>query len=154
MRKLCIALSVLTVAALATLSAPANAIDPTRSAGAYNVIEARDANACARACANDGLCMVWVHRATGACELMAVVPASAPDGAYGMAARAPSSMRLRTPVEIQQVAMIADTARAPALAETPPQIAPETLLPETEDTLALLGGPDEETLRPRHGARQ
>jgi hypothetical protein len=156
MRNLALGLSALTIVTLAALSAPASAVDPARSAGAYSVVAARDVDACARACANDGLCMVWSFRAGNSCELMATVPASPPAGVYGVSPRAPASIRQLTPVETPQTAKAADTPRAlPAtdVAETPPHVEPEAPLPE-EDTLALLGGPENETLRPRLGARQ
>jgi hypothetical protein len=114
--------------------------------GSYMSVTARDANACARACADDGLCIAWIRHADATCELMAIAPETpAPIGAeVGIATRAPSFAAWP--------ARVAATEPVVAL----PVATQETAIhqPVTEATLALLGGPDEETLRPRLGGRQ
>jgi len=124
-----------------TVLAPAGAADQRVNAS-YNTVTTRDVAACARACADDGLCVAWMRQASGACDLIAVAPtAPAPDGAStGLSSRAPSFAAWPAPIEV--------TASA---AQTRPAIVHE---PETEVTLLLLGGPEDNVLRPRLGARQ
>jgi hypothetical protein len=114
--------------------------------GSYTSVTARDAAACARACADDGLCIAWIRNADATCDLMAIAPTAPPpaDVDFGIATRAPSFAAWPSPVI------------APGLADMIALAAPEIALrePETEATLALLGGPAEETLRPRLGVRQ
>ncbi|WP_158766438.1 hypothetical protein [Terricaulis silvestris] len=114
--------------------------------GSYTSVTTHDANACARACADDGLCIAWIRHADGACALMAIAPETpAPTGTEaGIASRAPSFAAWPAP----------SAATEPVIAL--PIATQETAFhqPETEATLALLGGPDGETLRPRLGGRQ
>jgi hypothetical protein len=114
--------------------------------GSYTSVTARDATTCARACADDGLCIAWIRHADATCELMAIAPETpAPTGAeVGIATRAPSFAAWPAPT----------TATEPVIAL--PIATQEIVIHqvETEATLALLGGPDEEALRPRLGGRQ
>jgi hypothetical protein len=113
--------------------------------GSYMTVTARDAAACARACADDGLCIAWIRHADAACELMAIAPTTPPAlGAdVGIASRAPSFAAW--PVAVTAAAPVTLAAATPA---------PTVHHPETEATLALLGGPDDESLRPRLGGRE
>jgi len=65
-----------------TLAPPAAASGKTP--GAYVSLPVRDAAACARACADDGLCMAWSFNTSGACELTAILPLSSPEDAAAM----------------------------------------------------------------------
>lgn len=134
--------------ALGAVLAAATSANATsqRINGSYTSVTAHDAAACARACADDGLCIAWIRHADAACELMAIAPTAPPaaDAETGIASRAPTFAAWPAPV----VAATPVATLNVASAETSPQY------PETEATLALLGGPDEETLRPRLGARQ
>lgn len=142
MRTLLLA-TVLTTALTGAFFSARAADDPLpRPAGAFATLEAADAAACMRLCADDGLCMAWTFRDAGACELRAVVPtaASEPGATSGVSARAPASMRR-------------------AIVTAPPaQPAPEAPGTEPPATYAhasdgLLGGPEGPgpALRPRHG---
>lgn len=130
-------------AALAVLT-PAGAADQRVNAS-YNTVTTRDVAACARACADDGLCVAWMRQQSGACDLIAVAPtAPAPDGAStGLAARAPSFAAWPAPVAPIAVAVPVTETHAAIISE-----------PETETTLVLLGGPEDEMLRPRLSSRQ
>jgi hypothetical protein len=114
--------------------------------GSYTSVTARDANACARACADDGLCIAWIRHADAACDLMAIAPETpAPTGAeVGIATRAPSFAAWPAPIAATEPVVMSPAATQEIAIHQP----------ETEATLALLGGPDEETLRPRLGGRQ
>jgi hypothetical protein len=119
------------------------------SRGAYASLTTRDAAACARACADDGICMAWTFLAENQCELSAVVAASENTHAvaFGYASRAPASLQRSTPLVHPQAADLA----------APPQPAPQTLaaVPDeapapsnaNEDDAILLGGPLEGDLR-------
>lgn len=129
-------------AALATATS-ANATSQ-RINGSYTSVTARDVTACARACADDGLCIAWIRHADASCELMAIAPNAPPENGaeVGIATRAPSFAAWPTPIVAAEQTIVLAAA------------APQTIhQPETEATLALLGGPDDETLRPRLGAR-
>ena len=134
----------LTLGAALAIATSANATGP-RINGSYTSVTTRDAAACARACADDGLCIAWIRNADASCDLMAIAPTAPPAATaeVGIAARAPSFAAWPRPV----------TAAEPVvtLALAAPEAA--TRAPETEATLALLGGPEEESLRPRLGAR-
>lgn len=114
--------------------------------GSYMSVTARDAAACARACADDGLCIAWIRNADASCDLMAIAPNAPPalNAEVGIAERAPSFAAWPRPVTVTEPVV--------AVALTAPETAPRE--PETEATLALLGGPDDELLRPRLGGRQ
>lgn len=145
--------SIVIAAALTFGIAAASATEPLRN-GAYVSLTAASATACARACADDGICMAWTFRAENACELSAVMPASLPTGALasGFSSRAPGSLRQTTP--------------APVIEETPPapiQSTATTAEPESEPAITeadidadamLLGGPQEGDLRLRLSARR
>jgi hypothetical protein len=137
--------------AAALLSAPAGAAG--KNPGVYAALDVRDAAACARACADDGLCMAWALYANS-CELSAVVPVSAPTEATASALsrRAPAFASLRP------IAAPAPVAAAPIAAPSTPLLAeptaqpveiaePFTVDPELDGDLVLLGGPDEGDLR-------
>jgi hypothetical protein len=135
---------VLALGAALAAATSANATSQ-RVNGSYTSVTARDAAACARACADDGLCIAWIRHADTSCELMAIAPNAPPtNGAeVGIATRAPSFAVWPTPIVAAQPVIVLAAA------------APQTIhQPETEASLALLGGPDDETLRPRLGARE
>jgi hypothetical protein len=114
--------------------------------GSYMSVTARDAAACARACADDGLCIAWIRNADASCDLMAIAPNAPPalNAEVGIATRAPSFAAWPRPATVAEPVV--------AIALTAPETTPRE--PETEATLALLGGPDDELLRPRLGGRQ
>jgi hypothetical protein len=135
--------------AAALLSAPAGATG--KNPGVYVSLEVRDAAACQRACADDGLCMAWALYANS-CELTAIVPVIAPAGAtaFALAQRAPAFAALRPAAQpAQSVATHAATPPpAPALHASEIAIsAPVTAEPALQDDLVLLGGPEEGDLR-------
>ncbi len=136
------------IAAAAIAVAPASAT--VKSPGAYVSVAARDATACARTCEDDGLCMAWAFHTGGACELSAAVPTLQPAQAqaFGLARRAPAFAHMRPgssePLSLAAIPVMANDPQPPALVHEP----------ETEDSLALLGGPDESDLRPRLGANR
>lgn len=147
----------LVVIALAIAAAPAGAVG--KSPGAYANVAVRDAAACARLCADDGLCMAWTLYSGGACELTAVVPTEAPadSAAFGLADRAP--VFAARPVAVAQLTPIATPAPVAAPAPIAASPAPQQLLDvgpdfESEDTSALLGGPEEGDLRLTVGSQQ
>lgn len=154
----------LIVVALAIAAAPAGAVG--KSPGAYANVAVRDAAACARLCADDGLCMAWTLYSGGACELTAVVPAEAPadSAGFGLASRALAFAA--RPVAVAQLTPITTPAPVSAPAPSAPVPAPVAAAPapqqlldvgpdfESEDTTALLGGPEEGDLRLTVGSQQ
>lgn len=136
------------LALAATFAAPVSATEPNapRSPGAYVTNQSANAEACARACAEDGLCMAWTYSNAGACGLMAVAPTATDTGSiFGVSARAPAFVRRQAPAPIVVPPPIEQTATsAPAPARAGPPA-------EDETSLALLGGPEAEALRPRLG---
>lgn len=119
-----------------------------RPGGTYSSVEADNAVACARVCADDTICMAWSFR-ENTCELKATVPAQvAQSGATsGVSARAPGYLRVHyeTPV----AAAPATSAEVSIEADTQ---ATTTSVEEDDVSLALLGGPEpEEGLRNRLG---
>jgi hypothetical protein len=139
------------VLAAAVLSAPAGAAD--KNPGVYAFLNVRDAAACQRACADDGLCMAWALYANS-CELSAVVPVSAPTEATAsaLAARAPAFASLRPATTAP-----AQIAAAPLAARTAPTDEPDVFEISAADAiepeqsgdagLVLLGGPEDGDLR-------
>jgi len=126
---------------------------PAAAAGAYASHAAADAAACARLCADDGLCMVWTFR-DGGCELRATAPSGPQPGILGFSARAPGA--LRQSFVNQAPAPPAPTPLRVEADEQPPAPATETAPEQVADgNVELLGGPDvaETALRPRLGLR-
>jgi hypothetical protein len=105
--------------------------------GAYAASPQRDARACARACANDGLCIAWAFHADNACALLANVPTSWPGEALsaGLSSRAPAFADLPDRPQSLLVAL------PHAHRDNPPEY-------------ALLGGPEDSALRPLSGFDQ
>ena len=130
---------VLTSLALAALMAvtPASALG-----GAYRTIAGQSAATCARACADDGLCIAWALTADS-CALSAVMPTEWPENAaeLGLSSRAPH--------------FASTPPRPAALTRAPVEdaIAAEQQTPSDDLEFALLGGRDEADLRPRLGNR-
>lgn len=134
--------------------AAAGATEP-RSYGAYTSLTLASPAACARACADDGICMTWTYRAENVCDLSAVVSTSRSEGviASGFSARAPT-LALRqltvssepaaspTPVIEAPPSTLVDDAEPP-FATTPQQDS----LADEEASAMLLGGPDDGYLR-------
>lgn len=118
-----------------------------RPGATYTSIEATDAGACERACAEDTICMAWSYRES-ACELKATVPPAIiqTGSASGVSARAPNSLRFRS-------APPDDAASPPALAEIETEGDGSTPMGADDDlSMALLGGPEpERELRHRLG---
>jgi hypothetical protein len=117
------------------------AFTPALAGAAYTTLEARDAAACARACTDDGLCIAWIQNTQNVCALSATVPTAWPgdDATMGLSARAPSFASL--PERPQGLTNIT---------ETPPvEPSPDHADTAPEPEYALLGGPEDDTLRPR-----
>lgn len=137
--------------AAALLSAPAGASNKTP--GVYAFLDVRDTAACARACADDGLCMAWALYANS-CELTAIVPTNAPADAtaFALASRAPAFASLRpiaapAPIAATPIAASPATPLAESTAQTDEIAEPFTADPELDGDLVLLGGPEEGDLR-------
>jgi hypothetical protein len=113
------------------------------AAGAYLSSPTRDSAACARLCADDGLCIAWSYTAEGACQLRANAPEGPSGIASGVSARAPGTLRQ------------AFVNHAPAVAPSPAPAAPESaaaaaVAPIGDDSAdaELLGGPSEAATAP------
>lgn len=107
--------------------------------GVYATLSARDAAACARLCADDGLCMAWSFRAENSCDLRATVPeATGTEGASGLSSRAPGAMRSWTQISTQTE----PPAPAPMAAPATENASPPTDLPQDDVSAMLLGGPE------------
>jgi hypothetical protein len=109
--------------------------------GAYRTIAAQNAAACARACADDGLCIAWAL--TGStCSLSAIAPSAWPQDTVelGLSARAPG---------------FASLPQRPQTLTPPPQAPPSESEEAERDEIgfALLGGRGDGDLRPRLGSR-
>lgn len=120
------------------------AATPALAAGsAFRTIASQTAASCARACADDGLCIAWTLTADS-CALSAIAPIEWPQAATaaGLSTRAPSFATL--------------PQRPQMLTSTPPELAPqsEAAAPQDDIEYALLGGPAESDLRPRLGSRR
>jgi hypothetical protein len=133
---------------LAAIVTAAAASETPRAPGAYTSLTTSNAAACARACADDGICMAWAYHHDNQCQLSAVVSAGANPQALaaGFASRAPAHLRPQTPV------VHAEAAPAPLSPAAPPVIADTSAVEalsadEPEDDLVLLGGPAEGDLR-------
>jgi len=115
------------------------------SGGVYASSPSRDAAACARLCADDGLCMAWSYQADGACELRATVPQAQSGVAFGLSRRAPA---LRTSVPD---APALEEPAAP-IAEPTPEPATPLVTAASEDDLSgqLLGGLEEDATALRY----
>jgi hypothetical protein len=123
----------------------AAASETARMPGAYISLTTSNAAACARACAEDGICMAWSFHAENQCQLSAVVSAEPVQAlASGFSSRAPAA--LRPPIVYAEAAPQAPFAPQ-AAPETPAGEAPARVEAE-ENNLVLLGGPGEGDLRP------
>jgi len=129
--------------ALVVVVTTATASEVARAPGAYASLTTVDAAACARACAEDGICMAWALHRDNACHLAAVVPAEADPHAIaaGVANRAPAFLQARIPV------LHADAVIHAADAPTSEAPAPTEMRSAVEDDAVLLGGPREGDLR-------
>jgi hypothetical protein len=124
---------------------------PALAAGqrnAYQVLSVANAEACARACEDDGLCIAWTFTDVAACNLSAVAPHETPgEIKYGVSSRAPSFARalaeMRGPTEPPAIAEAPEPAPIHTEARTSEEAAFEAA------SLELLGGPEDETLRAR-----
>lgn len=133
-------------AAIALIVTGAAATETVRTSGAYVSLTTRDAAACARACADDGICMAWTFQRDQRCQLSAVVP-SAMDStalAAGFASRAPAFLQPRVSLDRAERApqpppgfLVAAEAEA-----SPPADAGK------DHDMILLGGPRDGDLRP------
>lgn len=118
-------------------------LNTARPGATFATVEASSAAACERLCADDTICMAWSFHANS-CELKAIVPAAtAQDGVIsGVSQRAPASMRVRvepapTPTPAPEPGPGSAFEHAFAAA-APPAV-------EDEISLALLGGPEDES---------
>jgi hypothetical protein len=139
--------AVIGACSIAALGAPAMAAGQR---DAYQILSVSTAEACARACEDDGLCIAWTFTDSGACNLSAVAPQQTPgDMKYGLSTRAPSFARAQTemrgPTEMPAIAEAPTPASAPVSTEA--QSSEDAAFEEA--SLALLGGPEDETLRAR-----
>ena len=110
---------------------------------AFRTIASQTAASCARACADDGLCIAWTLTADS-CALSAIAPIEWPQAAteVGLSTRAPSFAAL--------------PQRPQVLTPAPQETATHSEDSATQDDTdyALLGGPAESDLRPRLGSRR
>ncbi len=128
---------------------------PALAAGqrnAYQVLSVASAEACARACEDDGLCIAWTFTDAAACNLSAVAPHETPgEMKYGVSSRAPSFARalaeMRGPTEAPAIAEAVAPTPEPAPAHTEARTSEEAAFEAA--SLELLGGPEDETLRAR-----
>jgi hypothetical protein len=128
------------------LAAAAQATEAPRAPGVYASLTVANAEVCARACADDGICMAWRLQQENRCQLSAVVPSQADLEALasGYASRAPTNLQPPTPVLHAAPDIEPQTATAP---EAP---APGAALQASrQDDGVLLGGPEEGELRLR-----
>ncbi len=119
-----------------------------RPGATYSAVEAIDAAACERLCADDTICMAWSFR-ENSCELKATVPAAIVQTGVisGVSTRAPASLRVR----YEQQPTASEAATAPET-QIEADATSSPILEEDEVSLALLGGPEpEEDLRNRLG---
>jgi hypothetical protein len=129
---------------LAAFFTVATAGETTRIPGAYASLTVSNANACARACAEDGICMAWSFHAANQCQLSAVVSQAGPQAlAAGFASRAPAQLRPSEP----SVHVEAPPSLPSHVLETAAEQVPPTTPEPHEDDMVLLGGPGEGDLR-------
>ena len=137
--------SLFAIAAVAVVSAAA-ATETPRAPGAYASLTAADPAACARACADDGICMAWGFYRENQCQLSAVVTApGAPALAAGFASRAPAILQPRTPV-VQPESVEEMPTQPPAAAPHTDDEPVAAAAAELDESM-LLGGPGEGDLR-------
>lgn len=136
----------------AAQSGPAGDADVARPGGVYNLLTTATADACASACAEDGICIAWTYLPGGACELKAVAPTPVRSiGARsGLSARTPAALRQADAMALSQLPA-APALRPQMLAES----APSAPIYGGVDDSGLLGGVQDDTpepLRPRLGS--
>jgi hypothetical protein len=134
----------------AAQSGPAGDADVARPGGVYNLLTVATADACAQACASDGICIAWSLQPGGACELKAVAPAPVRSLGVrsGLSSRAPAGLRH---ADASALRALTPVAEAPAPDASNPQLAAINSL----DDSGLLGGLGDEALenlRPRLGS--
>jgi hypothetical protein len=117
--------------ALLAASVLASIATSAHAAGAFATVPTADGEACARVCADDGLCMAWRFE-DGACALRATVSADPVAGQSGLSHRALEAGFLPPP--------------KPAVGEAPETVAakgePSAVTGSTSAADALLGGPE------------
>jgi hypothetical protein len=128
---------------LAAIITAAAASETPRAPSAYTSLTTSNAAACARACADDGICMAWTFHADNQCQLSAVVSQASQQAlASGFASRAPANLRPSAPIVHVEAPPSPPAQTIGAAAEEAPPV------PEShEDDLVLLGGPGEGDLR-------
>jgi hypothetical protein len=128
---------------LAAIVTAAAASETTRIPGAYASLTTTNAAACARACADDGICMAWSFHADNQCQLSAVVSQASPQAlAAGFASRAPAHLQPSAPIVLVEAPPSPPAHNLEAAAqEVPPTPGSH------EADLVLLGGPGEGDLR-------
>jgi hypothetical protein len=136
------------IAAVSLVAIVGAAVTETaRASGAYTSLTTSNAAACARACAEDGICMAWSFHAENQCQLSAVVTAEPIEAqASGFSSRAPAALRPITPVSHAQTAPPPSPTAPQAMVQAPVSEDPIIAEPEQDD-LVLLGGPSEGDLR-------
>lgn len=135
------ALFIATVLAACAAGASAFELGYARPGGVYATLTDFDAQRCAQACADDGICLAWTLTPARACELKAVAPAATPQtgSISGLSSRAPAFARLvAAPAPQAPPLRAAFAPPAPARTSTP---VPARVLEEQPDETGLLGGP-------------
>lgn len=137
MRAIVVASTLIAAAGL-WFDAAANDLNLARLQGAYATAPVTNAAACARLCADDGLCIAWTLETNGTCSLTAIAaPGVAQTGAIsGFSDRAPASLRAPAALRPPPEPLRTTTAAIFAAPEAPAELAP--------DDFALLGGPEGE----------
>ncbi len=115
--------------------------------GAYASHTAQTPEACARICADDGLCVAWSLTAEGLCHLRATTPEAPAGIASGFSQRAPAALR--------QAFVNLAPAAPPITEATPSNSETAASMQGGHDDGALLGGlePRGETAELRLGLR-
>lgn len=134
------------IVGFAAIITAAAATETPRAPGAYTSLTTPDAAACARACAEDGICMAWTFRADNQCDLSAVLGATANPHAIaaGFSSRAPALFQHRTPI-VQPTPLDTQAPEPQHVTATDTEDAPNPAL-ENDETM-LLGGPLDGDLR-------
>jgi hypothetical protein len=105
-------------AAVAQEGSATREVGVTRPGGTYATLPGADPNACAQACARDGLCMSWtvIADVQPRCELKAVIPHPIEDSLAisGLSPRAPAFARLVAPREIGPPRTLTNVPDTPA----------------------------------------
>ncbi|MDX2274661.1 MAG: PAN domain-containing protein [Hyphomonadaceae bacterium] len=122
---------------------PAGDANVARPGGVYNLLTTDNPNACAQACAVDGICMAWTYLPGGVCELKAVTPAPirSVGARSGLSVRTPAPLRAADAASLRSLTPVVS---APAPSPEQPAL---TWAAATDDS-GLLGGPEPQSPEP------